>query len=224
MSPPFRISIVPGVTPGKWARIWEERMPRVRLTVTLVEDGAQLELLRGGEVEMGFVRLPVDRQGLHLIPLYSAVPVAVVAREHQNAERESLTLSEVSEELLDLPGLTVKEAIEVVGGGVGVVVVPMSVARLYHRKDVVAVPVADAPRTQVALAWPEGTEDPRVEEFIGVVRGRTERSSRGSAAAEGPPARKKRADEKAAARTSRNQQPKAGARKPVRARPARRRS
>ena len=191
MSTPLRISIVPGVTPGKWVRIWEQRMPRSPLTVTLVEEDAQLELLRAGQVEMAFVRLPVEREGLHLIPLYSEVPVAVMARRHPAAELADLTLPEIAEELLDLPDLTVKQTIDVVAGGAGVVVVPKSVARLYQRKDVAAVPVTDLAETRVGLVWAEGNEDPRVEEFIGVVRGRTARSSRGPAPAEEPPSRRR---------------------------------
>ena len=72
-----------------------------------------------------------------------------------------------------------KHAIETVAAGTGVVVVPMSVARLHHRKDVSYVPVSDLPQTQVGLAWRKDVEDERFEQFIGVVRGRTARSTRG---------------------------------------------
>jgi len=60
-----------------------------------------------------------------------------------------------------------------------VIVVPMSLARLQHRRDVVHRPVSDAPGSTVGLAWRRDFEDDRVETFIGVVRGRTANSSRG---------------------------------------------
>ena len=63
--------------------------------------------------------------------------------------------------------------------GTGVAVVPMSVARLHHRKDLTYRTVTDLPPTQVGLAWLVDNEDPRIQTFIGIVRGRSERSSRG---------------------------------------------
>ncbi len=66
-----------------------------------------------------------------------------------------------------------------VAGGTGVLIVPMSVARLHHRKDVTFRPVTDLPPTTVGLSWLVDNDDPRVQTFIGIVRGRTERSSRG---------------------------------------------
>jgi hypothetical protein len=55
----------------------------------------------------------------------------------------------------------------------------MSIARLHHRKDVTYRVVTDLPPTTVGLAWLVENDDPWVQRFIGIVRGRTERSSRG---------------------------------------------
>jgi hypothetical protein len=73
-----------------------------------------------------------------------------------------------------------------VASGSGIVVVPMSVARLHHRKDVVHRPVTGVAASRVGLAWRADDEDPRIEDFIGIVRGRTERSTRGAADASAP--------------------------------------
>lgn len=75
-----------------------------------------------------------------------------------------------------------KEAVEIVASGVGVVVLPMSVARLHHRRDVVAVPLAGGPTSGVSLAWPALDGHPLCEELVGIVRGRSVNSSRGAAA------------------------------------------
>jgi DNA-binding transcriptional LysR family regulator len=79
---------------------------------------------------------------------------------------------------LDWPSMTVREAVEVVAAGSGVVLLPMSVARLHHRKDVTFRPVTDLATTKIGLTWLVDNDDPRVQRFIGIVRGRTERSSR----------------------------------------------
>ncbi len=62
--------------------------------------------------------------------------------------------------------------------GVGVVIVPMSLARAHQRRDVDYRVLADGPRSTVALAWLRENTTDDVETFVGIVRGRTARSSR----------------------------------------------
>ena len=202
---PFHIQFVPGVMPGKWLRTWAQRMPEVPLSAEPIELEDQLAGLRSGTVSMCFVRLPVDREGLHVIPLYREVPVVVVAADHPVAAYDEIDISELAAEALlqdpdEVPEwrdaatpdavararaqepMTVAQAIAVAAAGSGLVVVPMSVARLHHRKDVVQRPVTGVDESQVGLAWRVEDEDPQIETFIGIVRGRTEASSRGAAA------------------------------------------
>ncbi len=181
MSSPFRVAFVPGVTPAKWVRTWEERYRRSPLEVTLVDQSRQRDVLDDGSAHMCFVRQPVDRDGLHVIPLYLEKPVVVVPHDHPATEYDEIVDADLDGEIrLEVSGeLTAKQAVETVAAGTGVVVVPMSVARLHHRKDVSYVVVGDLPETQVGLAWRADLDDERVEQFIGVVRGRTARSSRG---------------------------------------------
>ncbi len=51
---------------------------------------------------------------------------------------------------------TTKDAIELVAAGIGALIVPQSLARLHHRKDLAYRPIADAPTCPVALAVPDG--------------------------------------------------------------------
>lgn len=188
----FTITFVTGTTPDKWARTWRDRSPE-RLDLIPVTEADQLAGLRSGEVSMALVRLPIDRDGLHCIPLYEEQQVVVVGKEHYLCLADEVTLAELAEEQLVLPhrsgwtpdaaqlswpAMTEKDAIEVAASGTGVVIVPASVARLHHRKDVVARPVTDLEPTRVGLAWRVDDEDPRVQTFIGIVRGRTAHSSR----------------------------------------------
>jgi DNA-binding transcriptional LysR family regulator len=182
---PFRIAFVPGVTPGKWSRIWAERQPGNPLELVPIDESDQVSVLHDARADMSFVRLPVDDTGLHLIPLYREVPVVVVPVDHPVALFDEIAVEDLSDEHLlrdgtrvDVPPMSVKQAIETVAAGTGIVIVPMSVARLHNRKDVVYRPVTGVAESQVGLAWPRAAEDPRLETFIGIVRGRTERSSR----------------------------------------------
>jgi DNA-binding transcriptional LysR family regulator len=87
---------------------------------------------------------------------------------------------------IDLPGTTpaafaplpTVDAIVTAASGVGIVIVPMSLARLHHRKDAGHRPLLDGPTSTVALVWPRERTTPDVETFVGIVRGRTSNSSR----------------------------------------------
>ena len=189
----FRIGFVTGATPDKWAKVWRERYPREPLDLVPVTEDDQEPLLRSGDLDMALVRLPIDRDGMHAIPLYDEQPVVVAAREHFVAAADEVSIEDLTDEQLvrphrsgwhpavsqlGWPAMTEREAIETVAAGTGVVVVPMSVARLYHRKDVVYRPVTDLGPTTVALAWLVARDDERAQRFVGVVRGRSARSSR----------------------------------------------
>jgi DNA-binding transcriptional LysR family regulator len=190
----FRVGFVTGATPDKWAGVWRSRFARDPLELVPLQEEEQEVRLREGTLDMALVRLPVDREGLHLIPLYDERPVAVMGAEHLLTLADEVTLADLADEQLVLPHrsgwrpaaeqlawpqMTVKDAVEVVASGTGVVIVPMSVARLHHRRDVTYRVVTDLEPTTVGLAWLRENEDPWVQRFIGIVRGRTERSSRG---------------------------------------------
>ena len=124
-----------------------------------------------------------------MITLYDESPVVVVPSEHPLAELPSVTLADLADEN-HLSG-NAPDAVELVAANVGVVVVPHSIARLHARKDVATVPVSDAPVTPISIAWAAGSTDARIEEFVGIVRGRTARSSRSGAASDDQATKKK---------------------------------
>ena len=69
-------------------------------------------------------------------------------------------------------------SIDQVVDGEAVLRVPLSVARTESRRDLVYRPVVDAEPTTIALVWSVDNENPSLDDFIGVVRGRTANSSR----------------------------------------------
>ena len=228
----FRLGYVPGVTPAKWVRIWTERLPRVKLDLIQVAAADAPALVRGGEADAVLLRLPIDRDGLHAIPLYVEQTVVVVPKDHVVTAADEVTTADLADDLMlhpldDVlgwdrpPGRVVDErpastadAVALVAMGTGLVVVPQSLARLHHRKDLTYRPLTDAPESQVALTWPENDPSELVEQFIGIVRGRTVNSTRGPAAAK--KTAKKPAKE--TAKKTGKQAPAGGRRKPSRRR------
>lgn len=196
--PAFRLVYVPGVTPDKWLRVWNERHRDTPLTLLQAPPAEARDLLVGGGADAGLVRLPVDRTVLSAIPLYTEQTVVVVPRDHLVTAADEVSPEDLSDDIVlhplddvldwerGLPGrpaleqpATTADAVELVAAGVGVLVVPLSLARLHHRKDLTHRPLTDAPESQVALSWPEAATTDEVEDFIGIVRGRTVNSTRG---------------------------------------------
>jgi DNA-binding transcriptional LysR family regulator len=158
-------------------------MPQTPLTLLQLGQSAALAALADGTAHAALLRL--DAMGelapaeLSRIPLYVEQPVVVAAKGHAVEAADNVTLA-------DLAGFGILDdsdwagAVELAAANAGVAIMPQSVARAYSRRDVTARPVIDAPTTSVALAWPAERATAAVEEFIGIVRGRTANSSRGA--------------------------------------------
>ncbi|MBG0857283.1 LysR family substrate-binding domain-containing protein [Streptomyces spinoverrucosus] len=225
--PTFRLAYVPGATPGKWVRIWNERLPDVSLTLVSVTAAEASDVLRAGDADAGIVRLPVDRTVFSAIPLYTEATVVVVPKDHLLTAADEVTVEDLAEEVVlhplddvlgweQLPGepaferpATTADAVELVAAGIGVLAVPQSLARLHHRRDLTYRPLVDAPQSSVALSWPEDAHTDLVEDFIGIVRGRTVNSTRGRTPAQAAqPKEKRRAEPAARRKPTARQQPR----------------
>ncbi|MDM7830322.1 LysR family transcriptional regulator substrate-binding protein [Cellulomonas edaphi] len=221
----FRILLVPGVNPDRWLRVWAERLSDVPATLVHAEPADAVARLRAGDADVALVRLPVDREGLAAIPLYEETTVVVVPKDHVVTVVDEVPVADLADETLVVPGddllawaqapgtrfaggevPTTADAIDLVAAGVGIVLLPQSVARLHQRRGLVAIPVPEAPTTSVALVWPEDRYDDLVEEFIGIVRGRKANSSRGRGAPAPAPKQEK---------TTKKPRPAAAAKKPA---------
>ncbi len=175
-APGLRIGFVSGVTLTKWTRIWSERFPRQPVDVLEISQDETLPALHRGRVDMAFARLPLADDRLHIIPLYLETPVVVARKDHPIAAYEELSLADLADELTiesDHP-----EAIDLVAGGAGVLLAPQSIARTHSRRDLIYRPLTDGTPTQVGLAWLKGNPSELIDDFVGVVRGRTVNSSR----------------------------------------------
>ncbi|MEV6646584.1 substrate-binding domain-containing protein [Amycolatopsis sp. NPDC051371] len=234
----FRLAYVPGATPAKWVRTWAERQPGVPLELVPVAAADATELLRSRGADAALLRSPIDRDGLHAIPLYTETTVVLVPKDHLVATADEVSTADLADEVVlqplddtiewsSLPGRsavsrpeTTADAIELVAAGVGVLVVPQSLARLHHRRDLTYRTVTDAPQSSVALSWLEDETTDLMETFIGIVRGRTVNSTRGRQPA--APEEKKRPERKPAPARSAGKQPvRRGGGAPKRGKPRR---
>ncbi|WP_026095599.1 LysR substrate-binding domain-containing protein [Microbacterium sp. B19] len=193
----FTLGAVAGATPGKWIGVWRDRMPHVSLELREIAASTQRTAL--DDVDAALVRLPIDgADDLHVIPLYDELPVVVMSTESPlTAADEEITAADLAGEVVIVPADDVlgaripdavppafappadtAEAIATVAAGVGVVIVPMSLARAHQRRDVEYRVLAAGPVSTVALAWRRDATTEDVETFVGIVRGRTARSSR----------------------------------------------
>ncbi len=191
----FRLGAVEGATPGKWIDAWKQRMPHVPLELVPIPLADQRAAIDG--VDAALVRLPLDDASLHVIRLYDEIPVVVASADSHLLAADELTAADLAGEVLigvaaeplgplDLPGtapatfppLPASDAIATAATGIGIVIVPLSIARLHHRKDTGHRPLLEGPISTVALAWPRDRTTADVETFVGIVRGRTANSSR----------------------------------------------
>ena len=224
------------MTPAKWARTWAQRHPEVPLQLHAVAAADAADALRAGTIDVALLRPAGDVAGLAVIPLYEETTVVVVPTDHLLSAADAVTIADLDGEPIltpvddvvawtAAPGVqvdhrpeTTRDAIELVAAGIGALIVPQSLARLHHRKDLVYRPIADAPTCPVALTVPAGEQSALVEEFIGIVRGRRPSSSRGRA----EPAPKRTAREKTIAKQAARAAAGKVARKPGRAERGRR--
>jgi len=172
----LRIGHVNGVTLTKWRTTWDERFRRQRLEVVEVDQDEQHRVLEDGVVDACFVRLPIDTDDLHLIQLYEELPVAWAAKDHLIAAADQITLADLAEETVVTT--VTPFHLDLVAAGEAVLLVPQSVARTHSRRDLIYRMITDAPSTTVGLAWLKDNPHELIDEFVGIVRGRTANSSR----------------------------------------------
>lgn len=192
----LRIGYPPGLSPDKWLRRMAGRFPTVHLDTSLVDVGraqlAQAQDLLASEFDVVFVREPAEAPrsapaGLARIPLYVEDLAVLVSRDHEASLFSSLTLADLDGErwvdpvdALASSSAEVEMHVELVAANVGLGLLPLPLARAHSRKDVAVIPLDEPPRTRMGIAWlPERGDEDEVAGFVGIVQGRTERTSRG---------------------------------------------
>ena len=173
-------------------RAFRARYPAIEVTLRELPPAEQLEALKAGHLDVGFVRGPLDdpalvSQCVRREPLVVALPA-----DHVLASRKRIPLELLASEsfvifprqrspsffdqimgLCRRAGFTphiVQEApqldvISLVAAGFGVAIVPWSI-REFRREGLTLRPIIGSPRTDLLVTWRAGKVPPVLREFL----------------------------------------------------------
>ncbi|HET6704537.1 MAG TPA: LysR family transcriptional regulator [Amycolatopsis sp.] len=188
--PVLTVGFMPGIVVTPAVRALAGRRPDVGVRLLRTGWHDQVAVLHDGRVDVSIVRLPIDRRGLAVRPLFTEPRVVMVPATHRLAGKESVSVTELADEHLlqdpdavpewrdiavelrapDRPEVpqvhSVEEKLELVAAGAGISVLPLSTAAFYTRPDVIGIPVADIAPNRVALAWLAARRSPVIEAFL----------------------------------------------------------
>lgn len=173
------------------------RHPDVIVELVRMRWWTQTRAILDGDVDIGFVRLPLGSERLSVLPLYREQLSVVLPAGHPLAVQDAMDLTALLDEPLlqyadaepgwsavwngdprpdgtrALPGPffhDMEELMMYVSAGRGVALVPRPVAAVFPRADIAHVPVTDVPGGQVALAWDDDRRTPLVADFVEAAR------------------------------------------------------
>jgi DNA-binding transcriptional LysR family regulator len=186
----FTVGFMPGITVTQAIRALNVAHPDLTIDVVRTGWDDQVDTIRDGRVDVGFVRLPIDETGLKVVPLLSEPRVVALATDHRLAGKESMNIAELADDHLlqdpdavpewrsvaremrpgvsrrPIPSIhTVEEKLEHVASGHGVVILPLSTAMFYRRPDVAIAAISDIGPNHVSLAWDAGRRSKLISEF-----------------------------------------------------------
>jgi DNA-binding transcriptional LysR family regulator len=177
-------------------RAFSTTRPDVAIELVRIYWHDQTEVLLDGRADVAFVHLPIDDQGLDLLPIRSEPRVAVLPLGHPAADRPELSIAELADDPVIIqrgasPGWqsfhnvdprpdgrhprpgpavdNVEEKLQHVAAGRAISFLPASVAAAVDQPGVVYVPVTDIPPIKICLAWKSGAPTPLVAAFVQAV-------------------------------------------------------
>ncbi|MET8849884.1 LysR substrate-binding domain-containing protein [Amycolatopsis sp. NPDC004625] len=187
--PVLTVGFMPGIVVTPAVRVLAAARPDVGVRLRRTGWHDQVEVLHDGRVDVSIVRLPIDRRGLTVRPLFEEPRVVMVPAGHRLAGKESVSVTELAGDHLlqdpdavpewrdialelrepgrpEVPRIhSVEEKLELVAAGAGISVIPLSTATFYTRPDVVGIPVEDIGPNRVCLAWLTSRRSPLIDAF-----------------------------------------------------------
>ena len=189
----FTVGFTPGAPVAPAVREFSARHADVSVDVFRMDYLHRADPVRNGEVDVAYLRLPVDTRGLATEPLLTEPQVVALPAGHRLAGRDEVHIAELAAEhmLLDdvlglrdgspaspeehsgLPVLgarSIEELLEHVAAGRGVVVIPLSAARYFARPDITHVLVDGVEPSHVCLAWRSSRRGALISEYVDIAR------------------------------------------------------
>lgn len=199
------LGFVRGVSPDKWAERWRAVRSRVRLETVPVSHIADPQ---SNNTLVTIVRVPEGRKPhgaedpgrtRHAVYLYTEKLALIVPKEHELVEQKTIDHDDlILTPLLDYPDYDprwptpepwadqtyaakdMQATLDLVEAGLGATISALPLARaVTSRRDFKVLEIAaDLPATDIYAVWRIEDDSNRIQELIGVLRGRGARSSR----------------------------------------------
>lgn len=200
-----QLAFVRGISPSRWADRWNQVRSRRRLELV---PAAQHFDTHPKDVDLALVRtMPgtfpegsrSDPRVRHAVQMYEEAVALVVDVDHDLADVASIDVSDLDLiRLLDHPWhaaswptaepwadpewmpKSINGALDIVATGLGGILMPLPLARHITDKKLhkIIEVTGDVEGTRVFAAWDISRDSDEIQELIGVLRGRTSRSSR----------------------------------------------
>jgi DNA-binding transcriptional LysR family regulator len=173
--PVLRLSSLLSISTDKWEQRWRQQHRHIGLSVRRDRDepserAAVITDLLSGDLDLALIRVYGDETSadvsdspLHAITVYEEAMAVLLSDEHPLADEPSIDGA-----LLD--DLELSAAL-----------LPGPVARDARQKNLVIVPVTGLEPSRIVCVWQPSRDADDVQDFIGVLRGRTGHSSRAQA-------------------------------------------
>jgi DNA-binding transcriptional LysR family regulator len=153
--PTLAVGFAPGITGTEVLRRYSRENPDVEVLVRGVDD----------DVDVAWIRTAEESGVDGVVPLYDDPDLLALPTAHPMGGLAELSLADLTEPLLCRD--SVETTLDAVAVGVGLALVPASVAATRQRPDITFRSLADTPRYRVALSVAsECRQRPEVEEFV----------------------------------------------------------
>jgi len=166
----FTIGFTPGVLITPAIRELSHRHPDVSVALVRSDWIHQTAVIRDGQVDVGYLRLPTDVRGLAVQPLFSEPRVVMLPAEPE--WRDIALELRGKQARRAIPRLrTIEEKLEYIAAGNGIVVLPLSAATFYHRPGITHALIGDIAPSPVCVAWDRSRHSALIDEYVAIVLG-----------------------------------------------------
>jgi DNA-binding transcriptional LysR family regulator len=170
--------------------------PGVAVNLLRIYWSDQTDVLHDGRADVAFLHMPVDDEGLQLMPVRLEPRVAVLWASHPAADKQEISIVELADDPVIIqrgasPGWqafhnvdprpdgreprrgpeagNLEEKLQHVAAGRAISFLPASLAAAFAQPGIVYVPVTDIPPIKVCLGWKAENESPLVADFAACV-------------------------------------------------------
>jgi DNA-binding transcriptional LysR family regulator len=186
----FTVGFMPGLTVTDAVRTFRRGTPSVDVRVMRTGWEEQVAVLHDGRADVSYLREPFNSAGIRTEFLHEEPRVVMLPTGHPLINADQVTMEDLRSEVLlqdpsavpewsttvaagralegsaQLKSRTVEEKLELVAGGVGIAILPLSTARFYRRPDVNFCAITDLAPTAVHIAWEASRSLERITAFV----------------------------------------------------------